>query len=168
MVPQVNARLERQEEDGKDGDPAFPKQQWPPADLCPLCHLPSSQVSQCLHISCTGAYTRRTPALHLMQLPRVCHTLARCIRVILPHYSCGCACTCPLPRYSEHSRFMKFFLSRFSHDYMSGFCHCNWKMSVHQLHTLVQDRQIHSKMLSRCHMPLCRAFSYQGHGPTLP
>ncbi|KAL3143049.1 hypothetical protein ABBQ38_003324 [Trebouxia sp. C0009 RCD-2024] len=40
---QVNARLERQEEDGKDGDPAFPKQQWPPADLCPLCHLPSSQ-----------------------------------------------------------------------------------------------------------------------------
>lgn len=40
---QVNGRLEKQEEEGKDGDPAFPKQQWPPSKLCPLCHLPNSQ-----------------------------------------------------------------------------------------------------------------------------
>lgn len=40
---QVNGRLQKQEEDGKDGDPAFPKQQWPPSHLCPLCHLPDSQ-----------------------------------------------------------------------------------------------------------------------------
>ena len=43
-VAQVNGRLEKQEEEGKDGDPAFPKQQWPPSKLCPLCHLPNSQV----------------------------------------------------------------------------------------------------------------------------
>ena len=41
---QVNGRLQKQEEDGKDGDPAFPKQQWPPSHLCPLCHSPGSQV----------------------------------------------------------------------------------------------------------------------------
>lgn len=40
---QVNGRLQKQEKDGKDGDPAFPKQQWPPSQLCPLCHLPNSQ-----------------------------------------------------------------------------------------------------------------------------
>ena len=39
---QVNRRLQDQEKDGKDGDPAFPKHQWPSSELC---HLPSSKVN---------------------------------------------------------------------------------------------------------------------------
>ena len=38
---QVNARLARQEELSVQGDPAFPKVQFPPAALCPLCRAPS-------------------------------------------------------------------------------------------------------------------------------
>eukprot|EP00850_Spirogloea_muscicola_P018853 SM000177S03186 [mRNA] locus=s177:170813:175590:+ [translate_table: standard] len=36
---EVNERLakEEAEPDGSQGDPAFPKQQWPPVDLCPAC-----------------------------------------------------------------------------------------------------------------------------------
>ena len=45
LYVQVNRRLQDQEKDGKDGDPAFPKHQWPSSELCPLCHLPASNVS---------------------------------------------------------------------------------------------------------------------------
>eukprot|EP00850_Spirogloea_muscicola_P010603 SM000063S19993 [mRNA] locus=s63:128466:132447:- [translate_table: standard] len=36
---EVNERLakEEAEPDGSQGDPAFPKQQWPPVELCPAC-----------------------------------------------------------------------------------------------------------------------------------
>lgn len=59
-LPQVNGRLETQEKEGKDGDPAFPKQQWPPAHVCPLCHMPFSQVSHCyfnqtVHVHCAAS-----------------------------------------------------------------------------------------------------------------
>ena len=37
----MNRRLEALEKSNGDGDPAFPKAQWPPAELCPLCRLPS-------------------------------------------------------------------------------------------------------------------------------
>jgi hypothetical protein len=38
---QVNKRLAEDEKSGAtDGDPLFPKVQWPPAELCPLCRLP--------------------------------------------------------------------------------------------------------------------------------
>lgn len=40
---QVNRRLESLEKNSGDGDPAFPKLQWPPSELCPLCRLPSLQ-----------------------------------------------------------------------------------------------------------------------------
>mmetsp|Transcript_13483 Transcript_13483/g.26506 ORF Transcript_13483/g.26506 Transcript_13483/m.26506 type:complete len:457 (+) Transcript_13483:48-1418(+) len=33
----VNARLERMEKQNGDGDPAFPKVQWPPSTVCPRC-----------------------------------------------------------------------------------------------------------------------------------
>ena len=38
---QVNRRLESVEKTSGEGDPAFPKMQWPPLELCPLCRLPS-------------------------------------------------------------------------------------------------------------------------------
>lgn len=38
---QVNRRLEAVEKNTGDGDPAFPKMQWPPTEVCPLCRLPS-------------------------------------------------------------------------------------------------------------------------------
>eukprot|EP00891_Asterochloris_glomerata_P002704 jgi/Astpho2/2704/Aster-00890 len=38
---EVNARLARQEKLSVQGDPAFPKVQFPPAALCPLCRAPS-------------------------------------------------------------------------------------------------------------------------------
>jgi hypothetical protein len=38
---QVNRRLESLEKSSGEGDPAFPKRQWPPSELCPLCRLPS-------------------------------------------------------------------------------------------------------------------------------
>ena len=41
MLPQVNRRLESIEKNSGDGDPASPKIQWPPSELCPLCRLPS-------------------------------------------------------------------------------------------------------------------------------
>ncbi|KAK9819339.1 hypothetical protein WJX74_007870 [Apatococcus lobatus] len=34
----VNRRLEDEDAKGQASDPAFPKVQWPPADLCPSCH----------------------------------------------------------------------------------------------------------------------------------
>lgn len=40
---QVNRRLETEEKISGDGDPAFPKAQWPTLELCPLCRLPSLQ-----------------------------------------------------------------------------------------------------------------------------
>lgn len=34
---QVNERVGKQEAEGSDGDPAFPKVQWPPSEVCPAC-----------------------------------------------------------------------------------------------------------------------------------
>lgn len=60
FMMQVNKRLQEQEKDGKDGDPAFPKHQWPSSALCPLCHLPSSKVS--MQACCTSS---GIPVLHI-------------------------------------------------------------------------------------------------------
>jgi len=38
---QVNRRLESLEKNSGEGDPGFPKHQWPPLELCPLCRLPA-------------------------------------------------------------------------------------------------------------------------------
>lgn len=37
---QVNARLAEEEKERGDGDPFYPKLQWPPPELCPLCRAP--------------------------------------------------------------------------------------------------------------------------------
>ncbi len=34
----MNQRLAHEEAEAGDGDPAFPKQQWPPRALCAPCH----------------------------------------------------------------------------------------------------------------------------------
>lgn len=38
---QVNERVAKIEQDGEDGDPAFPKMQFPSKELCPECHVAS-------------------------------------------------------------------------------------------------------------------------------
>ena len=42
----MNKRLEESEAKAGDGDPAFPKLQWPPAKLCALCRLPTLAPEQ--------------------------------------------------------------------------------------------------------------------------
>ena len=37
---QVNARLAEEEKQREDGDPFYPKLQWPPPELCALCRAP--------------------------------------------------------------------------------------------------------------------------------
>ncbi len=37
----MNRRLESLEKSSGEGDPGFPKRQWPPSELCPLCRLPA-------------------------------------------------------------------------------------------------------------------------------
>ena len=37
---QVNARLADEEKERGDGDPFYPKLQWPPPELCALCRAP--------------------------------------------------------------------------------------------------------------------------------
>ena len=37
---QVNARLAEEEKDRGDGDPFYPKLQWPTAEVCALCRAP--------------------------------------------------------------------------------------------------------------------------------
>jgi hypothetical protein len=41
----VNERVRLLEEQNADGDPAYPKAQWPPAELCPDCRLPAAEAS---------------------------------------------------------------------------------------------------------------------------
>lgn len=41
MLLQVNKRLEEHEAHANDGDPSYPKMQWPPAELCALCRMPT-------------------------------------------------------------------------------------------------------------------------------
>lgn len=41
VKPQVNKRVADEEFKDHSGDPFFPKVQWPPAELCPLCRAPS-------------------------------------------------------------------------------------------------------------------------------
>jgi len=43
LVAQVNTRLAKMEEAEGLGDPMYPKQEWPPPELCPLCREPSTQ-----------------------------------------------------------------------------------------------------------------------------
>ncbi len=38
---QVNKRVADEEFKDHSGDPFFPKVQWPPPELCPLCRAPS-------------------------------------------------------------------------------------------------------------------------------
>lgn len=39
-APQVNARLAEEEKERGDGDPFYPKLQWPTAEVCALCRAP--------------------------------------------------------------------------------------------------------------------------------
>lgn len=43
---QVNKRVGEQELQDHSGDPFFPKIQWPPPELCPLCRVPSLATGQ--------------------------------------------------------------------------------------------------------------------------
>lgn len=43
---QVNERLSKEEAAHGTGDPKYPKMIWPPKQLCPSCHLTSSQKSE--------------------------------------------------------------------------------------------------------------------------
>jgi thiol oxidase len=46
VVLQVNKRLAKQELQDHSGDPFFPKTQWPPPELCPLCRVPRLVTGQ--------------------------------------------------------------------------------------------------------------------------
>ena len=54
LVMQVNKRLAEQEKTGLAGDPAYPKQLWPPKQLCSLCYAPTLTPQVSCNNACCG------------------------------------------------------------------------------------------------------------------
>merc|ERR1719188_524755 len=59
----VNERVRLIEEQSADGDPAYPKAQWPSAELCPDCRLPEGEAGLTLGRRAGAAAGARAPSL---------------------------------------------------------------------------------------------------------
>lgn len=61
---QVNARVAKIEEEHQDGDPAWPKRQWPSPNLCPNCRIQESFSSLIQTTDATAEEPETPPAPH--------------------------------------------------------------------------------------------------------
>ena len=82
---QVNRRQESVEKTSGEGDPAFPKMQWPPSELCPLCRLPS--INKKADVTWNEGEVYRCMALLIPLNPQLAAMMMSCQH----HHSCHTA-----------------------------------------------------------------------------
>ena len=68
-APQVNARLAEEEKQRGDGDPFYPKLQWPPPELCALCRAPLLRGAEAAAVQWNEGEVVRFLLKHFMAAP---------------------------------------------------------------------------------------------------
>ena len=99
---QVNARLAEEEKQRGDGDPFYPKLQWPPLELCALCRAPLLRGAEAAKPQWNEGEVARFLLKHYVAAPgtnllrpqaakKPGHTWGgRCVCLCGPHHSRTC------------------------------------------------------------------------------